>query len=370
MAVTALQQDPDGAMTDLRLAQAMPRALGLGPYLKATLCLIDGDRARVTAVAGDLADGEAVARYEALLEDLLATSSVAPEIVAHDLHPDFYSSRIAGRFGVETLAVQHHHAHIAAVAAEHKLTGPLLGLALDGFGLGPNGEAWGGELLRVDGADCQRLGGLAPLPQPGGDRAAREPWRMAAAALHKMGRGDEIADRFADRRHASALRSMLESGVNCPSTSSAGRLFDAACGLLGVRPVADFEGQAPQELEAMVTRPRVMANGWRIDAEGDLDTLPLLAALIDREAVDGAALFHGTLAAALADWVARAARETGLRRVALGGGCFFNTVLRRALVAALATTAIEVLAPRQVSPGDAGLSLGQAWIAAHRRAGK
>ena len=178
----------------------------------------------------------------------------------------------------------------------------MLGLALVGFGLGPGSQSWGGELLRVDPGGYDRLGHLAPLSQPGGDVAAREPWRMGAAALHALGRGDEIATRFADRRGAPVIAQMLARGLNAPPTSSAGRLFDAACGLLGVKPVASFEGEAPMALEAMVDRPAVDPEGWAL-ADGVLDMRPLLDRLLGMEPEAGADLFHGTLAAALAAWV-------------------------------------------------------------------
>jgi hydrogenase maturation protein HypF len=285
--------------------------------------------------------------------------------VAHDLHPDFHSTRYAQSLDLPLVPVQHHHAHAAALAAEHGHDGPLLGLSLDGFGLGKDNQAWGGELLLVDGPGWQRLGHLAELVQPGGDAAAREPWRMAAAALHKLGRGAEIAERFPDIPAAALLGGVLDKGFNCVPTSSAGRLFDAACGLLGVHPVAQFEGQAPMALEALATAPEALPGGWAISEAGVLDCLPLLDALAScTDAGSGANLFHGTLAAALAAWVIRAAKLSGVRVVALGGGCFLNKVLTAGLAARLAEAGLTCLTAAKVSPGDAGLSLGQAWVAA------
>ena len=344
--------------------------MGMGAFLKASVAVMRDGRAHLSHPVGDLGDVPTRGAYDRLVPRMRAILGAMPAVIAHDLHPDFHSTVAAQALAVETgavvLPVQHHHAHIAAVAAENGHVGPLLGLALDGFGLGPGGESWGGELLRVDGADFDRLGYLRRLPQPGGDVAAREPWRMAAAVLHVLGRGDEIATRFAAQRHARMLGQILDRRLNCPETSAAGRLFDAACGLLGVHPVAAFEGQAPMALEKMTAHPKVMAGGWSVGEDGELDTLPLMAALTDALTPQaGADLFHGTLAAALIDWAGRAAERCGLRVVGLSGGCFLNRVLTAAVSHGLRRRGLIVLTHRVVAPGDPGVALGQAWIAAH-----
>lgn len=344
------------------LPHPLPPVLAVGAYLKNTVCRINGTVATVSAVHGDLGTPEARLACEASVAAL--TADMTPVLVAHDLHPDFFSTHLAHRLGIPTLAVQHHHAHTAAIAAEHGVAGPVLGLALDGFGLGPNQQSWGGELLLCDGADYRRLGHLAPLAQPGGDMAAREPWRMAAAVLHRLGRDEEIARRWPDLAAAKLLGQLLQRGLNCPLTSSAGRLFDAACGLLNILPVAEFEGQAPMALEALADAPQVMADGWTLDADGTLDLLPLLTVLADEsDPRRGANLFHGTFAAALADWCQRLAPPP--LPIALGGGCFLNTVLCGLLIPTLSQRGYRVLTAQRLSCGDAGLSLGQAWIAAH-----
>ena len=269
--------------------------------------------------------------------------------------------------GPSVLAVQHHHAHIAAVLAEHRVRGPVLGLALDGVGLGTDGTAWGGELLRVDGAACTRLGRLRPLRLPGGDRAAREPWRMAAAALALAGRGAEITARFADEAAAASVATMLQRGLHAPETSSLGRWFDAAAGLLGVTRRMAFEGQAAMLLEGLAERHgAVQAEPAlaTIDADNQLDLAALALRLaLETDAGRGAALFHATLVAALADWVARAAEVQQIQTVACGGGCFLNALLAGGLRRELAARGITLLQAQAVPPNDGGIALGQAWVA-------
>ena len=274
----------------IELPRELPPVIGMGAHLKASLCAIRGGDALVSETVGDLSTLEALRGYNEL-QSWARAMVPEPCCVGHDLHPDFLSTRAAGAMGFPTRAVQHHHAHILATAWEHGVTGPVLGLALDGFGLGSDGGLWGGELLRVDGLDFSRLGHLLPLAQPSGDIAAREPWRMAAAALAALGRRDEIASRFAGQPHARMLERMLATGANAPLTTSCGRLFDAACGLLDIHLVAAFEGEAPMALEALAVAPAVMPDGWRVRLDGVLDLLPLLERISHLSAEKGACLF-------------------------------------------------------------------------------
>jgi hydrogenase maturation protein HypF len=356
----------------IKLASGGASVLALGGFLKNTVCITRGDEAFVSQHIGDLDNAPGCEALEQVVQRLMDLLQITPEVVAHDLHPDFHSTRFAADFarsrGLKSVPVQHHHAHIGAVAAEHHIEGPLLGLALDGVGMGSDGGAWGGELLRVDGANCRRIGHLRPLRLPGGDRAAREPWRMAAAALHLLGRGAEIPARF-DRSDAAAVGQMLDTGLRSPETSSCGRWFDAAAGLLGVCEVSAFEGQAAMLLEGLAERhgeSEAMRDGFSIGATGVLDLSPLLAHLAEETNVGrGAACFHATLARALAQWVAEKAIATGIRRVALGGGCFLNRILSSALRNLLERQQLEVWEAERVPPNDGGLSLGQAWVAMH-----
>ena len=369
---------PQARSTDSPIATTVPLpndvepVLAVGAFLKNTLCLLHGRRAMVSCEIGNLETIDAVHAFEECAERLLKLAGDSPPALAlaHDLHPDFHSTRwaqaLASRLGIDAVPVQHHHAHVAAVLAEYGISEPTLGLALDGFGLGPGNESWGGELLLVNAHGYRRLGHLALLRQPGGDRAAREPWRMGAAALFALGRADEIANRYAGMRGADVIVRMLRQNVNCPATSSCGRLFDAACGLLGVKPIAAFEGEAPMALERMVSRPRIDAEGWRLQ-DGVIDVLPLLHRLVGLAPEEGADLFHGTLAAAIVAWVANAAEVTGIRRVALSGGCFLNRVLTTLLLDMLPARKVEPLQPVLLKPGDSAVSLGQGWAVAMAR---
>jgi hydrogenase maturation protein HypF len=333
-----------------------PDVLALGGHLKSTVTVTRGREAFVSQHIGDLDTAEMVRFYRETTAHLLAVLDVVPERVICDLHPDYRSTRIAGDLDLPCVRVQHHAAHVAAVAGERGLTGPVLGLALDGHGIGPGGENWGGEMLVVEGAAWRPLGGLFPLPLPGGERAAREPARMAAAALAALGRAPEVAHRFRQFAFARPLAAYLARPGLCPVTSSLGRLFDAASGLLGLCAVQAYEGQAAMELEALVTEPVALPGGFALD-QGVLDFRPLLSVLAGGMAArDGANLFHGTLIAGLAAWIA----ATGETTVVLGGGCLANRVLAEGLHAALAEVGVTACLARKLPPGDGGLSFGQA----------
>jgi hydrogenase maturation protein HypF len=359
----------------IALPRAGPSVLATGGLLKNTVCLTRGNQAFVSQHIGDLDSAATCRSFEETVARLCELLQIEPECVACDRHPDFHSTRFAAdhahAHGLGLVEVQHHHAHIASVAAEQGVQGPVLGLALDGIGLGDDATAWGGELLWVDGAAMRRLGHLEPLALPGGDRAAREPWRMAAAALQAVGRGGEIATRFAAQPAAAGLASMLARGLHAPPTTSAGRWFDAAAGLLGVRAVAAFEGQAAMLLEGLAEAHgtvRPLPGGWRITEQGVLDPTALLAHLADEtDVARGAACFHATLAQGLAAWALQAARTTGATQVALGGGCWLNRVLTEAVRGHLLAAGLQVLQARELPPNDGGLSLGQAWVAMNQK---
>jgi len=382
--------------------------LAFGAWLKNAACWWQGGRAHWSPVHGDLSDPQACAALERSAQQLLAQARQAGapvQAIAHDLHPDFFSTQLAvtmaDALGVPAIGVQHHHAHIAAVIAEHGIEGPVVGLALDGVGLGTDGAPWGGELLWLDGAQWLRLGHLYPLALPGGDRAAREPWRMAASALHALGRGQEIAARFGPQvgqAQAEGVHQMLERGLNCPQTTSTGRWFDAAAAALGLSLRQHDEAEAAIALEQAAARalqaqpdlpPLPVSKihdisqpfGLSLSKPGCgqrpssartdmnvLDLRPLLAALFDAGDVEQAAAgFHLALADGLADWLIAAAREQQTRTACLGGGCFFNRILRERVLARLSHAGLHTYLPHVMGCGDAGLAIGQAWVAARQQ---
>ena len=378
----------------------VPSVLALGGLHRATVCVTQGERALVSPHVGDLDSIDTRLTYARLADLWPGWLGTQPDALACDMNPDFFSTLLAAHLShtrasassgagpLPVIAVQHHHAHIGAVLAEHPnqkdAMAPCIGLVADGMGLGSDGQAWGGELLRVEGGEAQRLGHLLPCLLPGGDAAVQEPWRMAAAALHALGRGDEIATRFARHAQAGALASGLaRAPAHTLRTSSLGRLFDAAAGLLDVlhpRVAIGYEGEAAMRLaclagEAPSAEP--LPDGWRIDEELVLDWRPLMAWLADqtrRDARGGwppprhvagrlAAVFHATLAEALAEWVRLAARRHGLGTVVLAGACMANALLDDALHARLEHSGLRVWRARQYPCGDGSLSLGQAWVA-------
>ncbi len=357
--------------------------LAVGAWLKNAACLRLHGQAHWSPVHGDLSDPAACEALEQSVRTLLqqALDAGAPvQAVAHDLHPDFFSTQLAmataDALGVPAIGVQHHHAHLAAVVAEHGITEPVVGLALDGVGLGSDNTPWGGELLWLDGAQWQRLGHLQPLALPGGDRAAREPWRMAASVLHALGRGDQIVPRFGlavGEATAAGVRQMLDKNLNCPMTSSAGRWFDAAAGALGLCHHQRDEAQAAIALEqaaarALTAQPTLAPlPGAVTGADGVVDLRPVLAQLFDAPDADVAAAgFHLAMADALADALIAAAHARGTRTATLGGGCFFNRILRERIEQRLASARLTVLQTGAQGCGDAGLAIGQAWVAAQQ----
>jgi hydrogenase maturation protein HypF len=360
--------------------QRLPRAaaatvLAVGAYLKNAACLLNGALLRWSPLHGDLSTPEACAGLEASLQALVELAEGRVQAVAHDLHPDFHSTRLAAywaaRLGVPAIGVQHHHAHAAVVQAQHGLGAEaLIGLALDGVGLGTDGQAWGGEVLLVRGCESTRVAHLPALALPGGDAAAREPWRLAAAALQASAQDARIVPLLAPRVGQGLARGvamLLDKDLNCPRSSAAGRWFDAAAGALGLSLRQTQEAEAALAIEAAAREWLATPAGAALEDEAcTLGGLPaFVAGLFDEsDSGRGAARFHRVLARMLSEQVIAAARDHGTSVVALGGGCFFNRILSADIEARLRAAGLQVWRPEPLSVGDASLALGQAWVAA------
>ena len=343
--------------------------MALGAQLKNTVCVTRANQAFMSPHIGDL-DSPAVRRQlDKSARELCAWLDVEPAAVACDLHPDYASTRMAELLSDELqlplIRVQHHHAHIEAVVAAARYEGPVLGVALDGHGYGLDGSSWGGELLRVAGGRFERVGQLRTLLAPGGDVAAREPWRLAIALCEELNRRGDWAVPSRHGVRADAVRRLAASSLCC-RTSACGRYFDTAAALLGICSVSSFEAEAPMRLEAHCHRLRSDSGLYRID-NGELDLHPLFERLLDcRTPQEGAELFHGTLIDALSSWILQSSHESGLETVALGGGCFLNAHLARELPRRLRARGLTVLTEWQLlPPGDGAISLGQASVARH-----
>jgi hydrogenase maturation protein HypF len=366
----------------IRLQEESARPLlALGGHLKNTFCLLRGSDAFVSHHIGDLENPAAYRSLRDGISHYAALFAVAPEVVAHDQHPDYLSTQLARSLALPRIPVQHHHAHVASCLAEHGVCEPVIGVVFDGAGLGPDGAVWGGEFLVVEGAGYERVAHLAYVPLPGGDAAAREPWRMGVAHLWSAygDAMDSAAERFVetlDARAFTLIRQIVRRRIGVP-TSSVGRLFDAVASLIGVDAArSQYEGQAATQLEAIASQgecgsyPFDLAetgSGWEIDPRGLIRAVnaDLLAG---RPATQIAGAFHQAIADFTVATVVRVSGKSGIRRVALTGGVFQNALLEDRTATALTRAGFEVLIHRLVPCNDGGLSLGQALIAA--RAGE
>ena len=356
--------------------------LACGAELKNTFCLGRGDRAFVSHHVGDLENYETLRSFTEGIAHFRRLFDVTPQIVAHDLHPDYLSTKYAlEQDGCVLAGVQHHHAHIASCLADNGEAGPVIGVAFDGTGYGPDATIWGGEFLVADLADAERAGHLAGVPMPGGAAAIRHPWRMAAAYLDAAFPGGLPAGLDVATRNSGAWDSVLtlaRRGVNAPVTSSAGRLFDAVAALLGVRDSINYEGQAAVELEQLAATsrhepyPAAITDGQPLTVAGcDLVRAAAedLLAGVPRAVIG--ARFHQGVAAMIGAACGLLRDRTGLGTVALSGGVFQNLLLLGTVVDLLEGSGFRVLTHSRVPPNDGGISLGQAVVAAARdRAGR
>jgi hydrogenase maturation protein HypF len=363
----------------LTLPGSTPRAvLACGAELKNTFCLARGSRAWVGHHIGDLENYETLLSFTEGIAHFERLFAVAPEVVAHDLHPEYLSTKYAlERDGVELIGVQHHHAHLAACLAEHGEDGPAVGAIFDGSGYGTDGTVWGGELLVGDVADFRRAGHLRAVRLPGGERAIREPWRVACAWLTAAGAMPPgVLRELVPERTWAQVAGLVRSGVTSPLTTSMGRLFDAVAALCGLRTAVNYEGQAAIELEAACDpheRGRYPLGFESLDGMLVIDPRELLRGVCaDVTAGVGPGVigsrFHAAVASVTVGACTALADANGTELVVLSGGVFLNRRLLEAVAAGLGGRGLRVLTPERLPIGDGGISYGQAAIAARRMA--
>lgn len=371
------------------LHREYPPVLGCGAELKNAVCLVRGRHAFVSQHIGDLENAETVDFFEEAIAHLEGILQLKPEIVGYDLHPRYLSTCWAKeQKDVRLVGVQHHHAHIAACLAENRYDGPVIGLALDGTGYGLDGTIWGGEFLLADVRHSERLGHMRPIRLPGGEKAIREPWRMAMAYLYDA-YGDELWHLGLPWLQCSlppkrlVLDAMI-AGLNAPVTTSCGRLFDGIAAIAGGRPTVSFEGQAAMEWEMAMYQgawPEEMHAGGQptlsdryplelvaTDSGLELDYRPLVRAAVEdvlagRSAAIVSRRFHAGLCLGLAEVCVLLRERTGMSTVALSGGCFQNVYLSSVLPRLLRARGFEVLTHRLLPPNDGCISVGQAVVA-------
>ncbi len=351
--------------------------VAVGPHLKNTFTLAHGSKAYVSQHIGDLENLETLEHFKQSLDTYKQLFRIEPEAVARDLHPEYLSTRVADEMDLDTsILVQHHHAHVAAVAAEHGVTKKVIGCAYDGTGYGDDGAIWGAETLVADLNGYERRCRLRYAPLPGGNLAIRSPWRAALGFLSlepSVENAFRLAFEGVDEREYSAANHQIERDLNAPQASSMGRLFDAAAAILGLRRQSYYEGQAAMELEALAGTRSAEPLPFPVFEDSDeklvLDPLPLLVALGElrdagEDVADLAAAFHESLSATTAEVAGRVSGETGIRTVALGGGVFQNARLLTTLRNRLESKLLSVLVPRLLSPNDGAISYGQVAVAA------
>ena len=368
--------------------ESAPALLACGAQLKNTFCLARDGRAWVSHHIGDLENFETLSSLREGVSHFQRLFAVAPELAVHDLHPDLLSTRYAAERGLPSLAVQHHHAHLAACLAEHGEAGPAVGAIFDGTGYGTDGTIWGGEILAGGAAGFARAGHLLPVALPGGEQAIRQPWRMACAWLAAAGicevpetlsGVDPARWRAVDSLVAASLTPVISGSAPAsssltPVTSSAGRLFDGVAALLGLRSEVRYEGQAAIELEAACDVHERGTLEFEVREEAGRIVIDPRAAIgqivhgLRRGATPAvlATRFHTGLAEATARACLAAASASGTELVVLSGGSFVNGRLLRGVAGSLRAGGVRVLWPRRLPPGDGGVSYGQAAVAAVR----
>jgi len=353
------------------LKQAGAMVLGVGAELKNTVCLLKDNQAFCSQHIGDLKNLESYRVFQQSLGQLAALFEITPALIVHDLHPQYLSSRWAKEQDAPALAVQHHHAHLAACLAENRQDGPAIGIILDGTGYGPDQTIWGGEVLLGDACGYQRFSALEALPLPGGDAAVQAPWRTALSYLHAA-YGAELPDLpFMAGHEGGVILAMVDKGVNSPLTSSCGRLFDAVAAMSGGRQTIQYEAQAAIELMQLASG-RLGDEGFPCEIYTEDDMLKISVRSLIRavaQAVQSGMTqgeisrrFHVGLVAAFTRVAEEARRRENIKTVALSGGVFQNRLFLEGLVASLGRAGFQVLVHKELPCNDACISLGQAVI--------
>jgi hydrogenase maturation protein HypF len=366
------------------LKRSYPEVLALGPHLKATLCILKGGLAYLSPHIGDLETPEARDFHRESLRLMERIAECRPDVIACDLHPAYWTTRLAEELPhSQIFRIQHHHAHIVSAMAENGLSSEVIGLAMDGTGYGTDGTAWGGEVLAADEIEFRRAGHIRPYPLPGAERAVKEPWRVAASLLRESfgGTWRDVARKLPLREredHFDVLENMMTQGFNSPLTSSLGRVFDGVAAIVGTRQAVSFEGQAAMELETLATGRTRRSYPYEIMRDGDktvLDLRPLVRA-VAKERIKGkdpaaiAAAFHRTIIGAIAAMAVAVREQTALGRAVLSGGCFQNRVLLEGTAQELEKAGFEVYTHQMLPANDGCIALGQAVVAAARLAAR
>jgi hydrogenase maturation protein HypF len=361
------------APAPVKLPKEGRSVLACGAEIKNTFCLTRGDNAFVSHHIGDMENAETLESFEQGIELFTRLFQITPELVVYDLHPDYLATRYAKRLHLPAVGLQHHAAHALSCMAEHGRTGPTLAVVMDGTGYGDDGTVWGGEFLEVDVHAYRRRGHLRYIPLPGGDKAVKEPWRMAAAYLARIyGDLESLSIPFTqrlDHERWSQLEAAMEAEINSPPCSSAGRLFDAVSAILGVRGLVNYEGQAAVELEQIADGDERGAYPFGINTQEGryiLDPDPAIIAMV--EELQGkvplsriSSRFHMTVARMILEVLTRLRGDTGINEVVLSGGVFQNALLTSRTVSLLEERGFVVLTHHEVPPNDGGISLGQAF---------
>ena len=362
--------------TPVFLKNKAPCILACGALLKNTVCLTRGDQAFVSQHVGDLENLETLEFFRLTIDHLKRILDIAPQAAAHDMHPDYLSTVFAKELDLPRVEVQHHHAHIVSCMAENQVEGRVIGVALDGTGLGTDRAIWGGEVMLCGMKDFQRAAHLSYTPMPGGDKAVKEPWRMAVSHL-KGAFGKAFLDMklpLLDTMDCTGIQiidQMIDRSINAPLTSSTGRLFDAVAAITGLRLTASYDGQAAMELEMAADALADKPYEWAVTGE---DSMEILTAPIIRGAArdvengrpvsEIAGRFHATLIQAFAHVCQVLRKKTGVNQAALSGGSFQNSLLLGGLIRELENRGFIVHTHKICPANDGGLSLGQAMVAA------